>query len=160
LEFLTSSNGFILSQHRYILDILNRTKMIEAKPINCPMASSTLLSAFEGDLFSDPTLFRSTIGALQYLCITRLDISFCVNKLAQFMHNPTDLHWQAVKRLLRYLKETVQYGLHFHRAPTSSMKHTLTQTGQETSHHGWLLYFSWKKSNFMELSKTTHCCTL
>jgi hypothetical protein len=93
IEVLPSSSGFLLPQHRYILDLLSRTKMTEAKPINCPMASSAHLSAHEGDLFSDPTLFRSTVGALQYLCITRSDISFCVNKLAQFMHNPTDLHW-------------------------------------------------------------------
>jgi len=86
------------------------------------MASSTHLSACEGDLFFDPTLFRSTVGALQYLCITRPDISFCVNKLAQFMHNPTDLHWQAVKRLLRYLKQTVHYGLQFYRATSSSIQ--------------------------------------
>jgi hypothetical protein len=96
--------------------------MTEAKPINCPMASSTHLSAHEGDLFSDPTLFRNTVGALQCLCITRPDISFCVNKLAQFMHNPTDLHWQAVKRLLRYLKQTVHFGLQFYCTDSASIQ--------------------------------------
>jgi hypothetical protein len=123
IEVLPSSGGFLLSQHnRYILDILSQTKMTEAKPINCPMASSTHLSTHEGDLFSDPTLFRSTVGALQSLCTTRLDISFCVNKLAQFMHNPTDLHWQAVKRLLRYLKQTVHFGLQFYRTDSASIQ--------------------------------------
>jgi len=81
IKVIPSSNGFILSQHCYILDSLIKTKMIEAKPINCPMASSTHLSAFEGDLFSDSILFRNTVGAMQYLCITRLNI-FCANKLA------------------------------------------------------------------------------
>lgn len=109
IEVLPCPTGFLLSQHRYIVDILRRTKMLEAKPINSPMASSTHLTAFEGDLFPDPTLYR------------RPDISFCVNKLAQFMHNPTVLHWQAVKRLLRYLKETVQFGLHFKGAPLTSI---------------------------------------
>jgi len=85
--------------------------MLEAKPVNSPMASSTHLSAFEGDLFEDPTLYKSTVGALQYLCITRPDISYCVNKLSQFMQKPTDIHWQSVKRLLRYLKQTIQHGL-------------------------------------------------
>jgi hypothetical protein len=114
IEVLPSFGGFLLPQHRYILDILSRTKMTEAKPINCPMASSTHLSAHEGDLFSDHTLFHSTVGTLQYLCITRPNISFCVDKLAQFMHNPTNLHWQAVKRLLRYLKQKVHFGLQFY----------------------------------------------
>jgi hypothetical protein len=122
IEVLPNSSGFLLSQHRYILDILNRTKMTKAKPINCPMAFSTHLSAYEGDLFYDPTLFHSTVGVLQYLCITRPDISFCVNKLAQFMHNPTDLHWQAVKRLLRYLKQTVHFGLQFYRTDSASIQ--------------------------------------
>lgn len=122
IEVLPYSWGVILSQHRYILDILNRTKMNEAKPINSPMASSTHLSAFEGDLFANPTLFRSTVGALQYLCITRPDISFCVNKLSQFMHKPTDLHWQSVKRLLRYLKQTIQHGLRFQKSSVTSIQ--------------------------------------
>jgi hypothetical protein len=81
-EVLPCPTGFLLSQHRYIVDILRKTKMLEAKPINSPIASSTHLSAFEGDLFPDPTLYRNTVGALQYLFITRPDISFCVNKLA------------------------------------------------------------------------------
>jgi hypothetical protein len=76
------------------------------------LSASTHLSAFEGETFTNPTLFRNTLGALQYLCITWPDISFLVNKLSQFMHKPTLLHWQSVKRLLRYLKQTLHFGLH------------------------------------------------
>lgn len=82
IEVLPYSHRIILSQQRYILDLLKRTKMVEAKPVTSPMASSTHLYAFEGDLFHDPTLFQSTIGVLQYLCITHPNISFCVNKLS------------------------------------------------------------------------------
>jgi hypothetical protein len=66
-----------------------RTKMSEAKPITTPMASTTSLSAFEGEPFPDHTLYRSTVGALQYLALTRPDIAFTVNKLSQFMQKPT-----------------------------------------------------------------------
>jgi hypothetical protein len=111
IEVVPSSDGYILSQQRYIVDLLKRTKMLEAKPATSPMASSTHLSTYEGDIFFDPTLYCSTIGALQYLCITRPDISYCVNKLSQLMQNPTELHWQVTKCLLCYLKQTVQYGL-------------------------------------------------
>jgi hypothetical protein len=52
------------------------------------MAPTIHLSAYEGEIFVDPTLYKSTLGTLQYLCITRPDISFCVNKLSQFMHKP------------------------------------------------------------------------
>jgi hypothetical protein len=70
IEVLKISTGCFLSQHHYILDILKRTNMTVAKPVSSPMASSTQVSAYEGKVFDDPTLFQSTVGALQYLCIT------------------------------------------------------------------------------------------
>jgi hypothetical protein len=121
IEVIPSPNGVLLSQQRYIKDILSRTKMLEAKPVNTPMASSTNLSAHEGEPFPDHTLFRSTVGALQYLSITRPDIAFAVNKLSQFMHKPTQIHWQSVKRLLRYLKSTIQFGLHLYRSSCNTL---------------------------------------
>ncbi|RVW13960.1 Retrovirus-related Pol polyprotein from transposon RE2, partial [Vitis vinifera] len=72
-----------------------------------------------GPAFSDPTLYRSTIGALQYLTYTRPDIAFAVNKLSQYLQQPTELHWTACKRVLRYLKGIVHRGLHF--TPASSL---------------------------------------
>ena len=111
----------MLSQQRYILDLLTHTKMVDAKPVTTPMASSTNLSAFDGEPFPDHTLFCSTVGALQYLSLTRPDIAFCVNKLSQFMHKPTLLHWQSVKRLLRYLKLTIQFGIQIYRNSNTSI---------------------------------------
>lgn len=85
--------------------------MLNAKPVSTPMASSTALSATDGHDFSDPKLYRSIVGSLQYLSFTRPDISFAVNKVCQFMHSPRDTHWSAVKRILRYLKNTLHHGL-------------------------------------------------
>uniref|UniRef100_A0A2N9GPV0 Reverse transcriptase Ty1/copia-type domain-containing protein n=1 Tax=Fagus sylvatica TaxID=28930 RepID=A0A2N9GPV0_FAGSY len=116
VEVLSTPHGILLSQQRYIMDLLIRTKMNEAKPITTPMASTTSLSAFEGEPFPDHTLYRSTVGALQYLGLTRPDIAFAVNKLSQFLQKPTLLHWQSVKRLLRYLKHTIYFGLHISRS--------------------------------------------
>uniref|UniRef100_A0A2N9G8U7 Reverse transcriptase Ty1/copia-type domain-containing protein n=1 Tax=Fagus sylvatica TaxID=28930 RepID=A0A2N9G8U7_FAGSY len=121
LEVLPNAAGVLLSQQRYIMDLLNRTKMTDAKPVSTPMASSTNLSAFDGEPFPDHTLFRSTVGALQYLALTRPDIAFSVNKLSQFMHKPTTLHWQSVKRLLRYLKHTIQFGIQIYRNSGNSI---------------------------------------
>jgi hypothetical protein len=103
--------GLHLSQSRYISDLVARTKMSNVKPITSPMAATTSLSQFSGSTFSDVTLYRSTVGALQYLSLTRPDIAFAVNKVFQFMHAPRDLHWSAVKRILRYLKSTIDHGL-------------------------------------------------
>jgi hypothetical protein len=122
IEVVPSTQGVLLSQKKYILDILTRTKMSEAKPVSSPMASSTHLSILDGDPCDDPTLYRSTVGALQYLSITRPDIAFSVNKLSQFMHNPTTLHWQSVKRLLRYLKQTIHFGLRIQPSSTTVLQ--------------------------------------
>uniref|UniRef100_A0A2N9HY12 Reverse transcriptase Ty1/copia-type domain-containing protein n=1 Tax=Fagus sylvatica TaxID=28930 RepID=A0A2N9HY12_FAGSY len=122
IEVLSNPHGIILSQHRYIIDLLHRTKMSEAKPITTPMASTSSLSAFEGELFPDLTLYRSTVGALQYLALTRPDIAFTVNKLSQFMQKPLLPHWQTVKRLLRYLKNTLNFGLQIYRSSSSTIQ--------------------------------------
>ncbi|RVW52539.1 Retrovirus-related Pol polyprotein from transposon RE2 [Vitis vinifera] len=103
--------GFLLSQRRYLLDLLARTHMSEAKPVQTPLPSGTKISLHSGDKLSDPTEFRAVVGSLQYLLLTRLDIAFAVNKLSQFMHTPTTEHWTLVKRLLRYLCGTPDHSL-------------------------------------------------
>ena len=96
--------------------------MLEAKPVTSPMASTTSFSAFEKEPFLDHTLFWSIVGALQYLSLTHPDIVFPVNKLAQCMHKPTLTHWQSVKRLLHYLKHTIQFGLQIYRSSCSTLQ--------------------------------------
>lgn len=87
--------------------------MNQANPIAIPMISGSVLSANQGEKFSDVKLYRSTVGALQYANLTRPEIAYSVNKVCQFMHSPTIIHWQAVKRILRYLKGTLNHGLVF-----------------------------------------------
>jgi len=66
-------------------------------------------------VMSNPTEFQQVVGALQYATFTRPDIAYSVNQLCQHMHTPTFVHWTAAKRVLRYLKSTVDFGLHFHK---------------------------------------------
>jgi hypothetical protein len=73
IKVIGTLGGSLLSQQRFILDILHRTHMVDAKLVSSPMSTTTSLSAFEGASFADPTLYRSIVGALQYLCITCLD---------------------------------------------------------------------------------------
>lgn len=70
--------------------------------------------------FQDVILYRSLVGDLQYLTITRPDLSYVVNQASQFFHTPTDQHFTLVKRILRYVKGTLNHGLHFF-APTKYM---------------------------------------
>nr|CAN83704.1 hypothetical protein VITISV_004174 [Vitis vinifera] len=118
-ESLLTTTGLHLTQSKYTIDLLTRTNMHSAKPIPTPMSVALKLYAASGLTFSDPTLYRSTIGVFQYLTYTRLDIAFAVNKLNQYLQQPTELHWTACKRVLRYLKGTIHHGLHF--TPASSL---------------------------------------
>jgi hypothetical protein len=66
---------------------------------------------------TDITTYRQIVGALQYCTLTRLDIAFFVNQLCQHMHNPSTHHWTAAKRVLRYLKGTIDHGLWYTKGP-------------------------------------------
>ena len=96
--------------------------MIGAKDVSNPLSTTTSLKLVDGTSSTNSTLFRSVIGALQYLSLTRSDISFSVNKLSQFMHKPTVTHWTAAKRLLRYLKHTIFHVLHIRKKKKSSFE--------------------------------------
>ncbi|CAH9081188.1 unnamed protein product [Cuscuta europaea] len=90
--------------------------MTGAKESVTPMSSSLPIQLADGSPPTDSTRYRRTLGLLQYLAFTRPDIAFAVNRLSQYMHSPSELHWQAVKRILRYLKGTIHYGLFLHRS--------------------------------------------
>jgi histone deacetylase 1/2 len=105
------SGALLLNQTKYVRDLLCKTNMEDSSPIGSPMVSSCRLSKFGTDSMSDPSLYRSVVGALQYATMTRPDIAFSVNKVCQFMANPLETHWKAVKRILRYLKGTLGHGL-------------------------------------------------
>jgi histone deacetylase 1/2 len=113
IEVSKVRNGILLTQEKYANDILERVGMSQCKPVNSPMSTSEKLSRYEGSILGpkDATNYRSVVGALQYLTLTRPDISFAVNKVCQFLHAPTTVHWAAVKRILRYLKQTTNVGL-------------------------------------------------
>ncbi|XP_048445143.1 uncharacterized mitochondrial protein AtMg00810-like [Pyrus x bretschneideri] len=111
VEVSYSHNLMHLSQAKYALDLLKRTNFLDAKPISTPVCAGQKLSLHEGDPHPDPYTYRSVVGALQYLTITRPDLSYAVNQVCQFMHAPTTTHWMAVKRILRYVKSTYAQGL-------------------------------------------------
>jgi Reverse transcriptase (RNA-dependent DNA polymerase) len=111
IEVTKTDTGLHLSQHKYVQDILHRALMHESKPFSSPMAPNLQLSKHDGDPLLDTAKYRTIVGALQFATITRPDIAFAVNKVSQFMHAPTDIHWATVKRILRYLKGTSDHGI-------------------------------------------------
>jgi histone deacetylase 1/2 len=118
IEVERSKEGLIMSQERYAADVVKRAGMEKSKPVDTPLSVMQKLSATEGVSLGpdDASRYRSVVGALQYLTLTRLDISFAVNKVCQFLHAPTIVHWSVVKRILQYIHGTLSLGLQFRRS--------------------------------------------
>ena len=114
LELTYTFQGVLLSQHKYIINVLQKAHMDQTKPISTPMANGTSLSAYTGDVFGDLHLYHSiVVCSLQHATITRPEIAFTINRVCQFMYQPLQLNWKVVKRILRYLHDTSNYGLLF-----------------------------------------------
>ncbi|KAL5713478.1 hypothetical protein ACHQM5_015548 [Ranunculus cassubicifolius] len=113
IEATYQDGGLHLTQTRYTTDLLHRTSFLHAKPVYSPAQTGKKLSIHDGDYLQDGSEYRSVVGALQYLTITRPDISYAVNQVCQFMHRSTTTHWAAAKRILRYLKHTHDHGLFY-----------------------------------------------
>jgi hypothetical protein len=109
-----SSDGLFLSQRQYVVDLLQRSRMSDCHPASTPVDTQSKLSATQGDLVPDATEYRSLAGALQYLTLTRPDISYAVQQVCLHMHAPRMPHLALVKRVLRYIRGTLDFGLHLH----------------------------------------------
>ncbi|XP_070674720.1 uncharacterized protein [Malus domestica] len=115
IQISRTPTGLFLSQSKYVLDLLTKTEMLDAKPCDTPCLPYNRLLKDDGDPYTNPTLYRSVVGALQYLTFTRPDIAFSVHQVAQFMQSPMVAHFTAVKRILRYLKETLSHDIGYSR---------------------------------------------
>ena len=111
IEVARSKQGVNLCQRKYVLDLLEETGLLGAKPAETPMEPNVKLSSDTGEVFEDPGRYRRLVGKLNYLTITRPDISFAVSVVSQFMQNPRISHWDAVLRIVRYLKGAPGRGL-------------------------------------------------
>ncbi|QRW07704.1 Copia-like polyprotein/retrotransposon [Ceratobasidium sp. AG-Ba] len=111
-----SAGTLKISQRRYINDILARFGMSDCKTCDTPMAESLYLPKLDSPSI-DRTLYQQLVGSLMYAMIsTRADIAFPTGLLAQYAANPGKEHWDAGKRVLRYLKGTSNLGIVYHRS--------------------------------------------
>lgn len=159
VEFSRDWNRISLHQQGYIMEILSRFGMIDCKPAITPLDINVTLrkpeKAVEEEAKEFP--FREVIGALMYLATsTRPNISHAVS---QFTKHNGPIHWTAAKRVLRYLKGTVETGLTF--GPSSETLKGYSDADWESclvdgrSFTGYT--FAWKRSHFMEIQETDIC---
>lgn len=83
--------------------------------------TSAKLHADSGPPVVDPTLYRSLAGALQYLTLTRPDIAYTIQQICLHMHDPRELHFNALKRILRYIKGTIDHGIHLIKSTSTTL---------------------------------------
>nr|GEX49969.1 ribonuclease H-like domain-containing protein [Tanacetum cinerariifolium] len=77
--------------------------------------------SLHGSPVEDPSFYRSLVGALQYLTFTRPDLSYLVQQICLYMHDPREPHFNALKRILRYIRGTLDHGLQLYASSTSQL---------------------------------------
>lgn len=104
-----------IGQSIYAKELLTKFRMEQSKPAETPFdAGSKLAKAEEGENSYDQEVYQSAVGSLLYLSTrTRPDIAYAVGNIARFSAKPTNHHWTAVKRLMRYLNGTLNLGLQY-----------------------------------------------
>ena len=106
IEIAQSKSGVIMNQRKYDFEILEEIGMLDCKPVDTPMDSNVKLLPGQEEPLRDLGRYRRLVGKLNYLTITRPDISFPVSVVSQFLQSPCNSHWDAVIRILRYIKGT------------------------------------------------------
>jgi hypothetical protein len=107
-----SPTGLHLSQRQYAIDLLKRAGMTECHATTTPVDTYAKLSTTSGAPVSNPSYYRIIVGALQYLTLTRQDLSYVVQQVCLYMHALWESHLALVKHILWYIKGTLNFGLH------------------------------------------------
>jgi len=111
VQIKQTSNGTMIHQQKYVKELIKWFGMESAKPIDTPISPSTRLVMDDGSPSVEEKSYRGMIGSLLYLTASRPDIVFSIGLCARFQSKPKETHLKAVKRILRYLKHTLDLAL-------------------------------------------------
>ncbi len=125
IEVIQSPKRIWLLQRQYALNKLSKYGMTGCKPISIPLEQNVKLSADEGNLVEDTIMYRRIVKSLIYMTIIRLDLSYAIGMVSQFMQTPRKPHLDAMKRILKYIKHTLQCGI-FYEAKSQLQVHGYT----------------------------------
>ena len=100
-----------VTQSKYTREILERFNMNECKAVSTPLEHNVKLSSVDETKEANDTLYHQLVGSLNYLTTTRPNIAYSVSILSQFMAKPLESHWIATKKVLQYLKGTINFGI-------------------------------------------------
>lgn len=113
IEVKQQRDGIFISQKKYAKEILEKFKMDACNEVTTPLATGAKLTKEGEGRIIKPTLYKSLVGSLRYLTITRPDIVYGVGLVSRYMETPRESHWRAAKRILRYIKGTMEFGLFY-----------------------------------------------
>jgi hypothetical protein len=113
LQVLQTNEGIFLSQSKYACDLLHHFHMEDCKPTPSPFHSRVNIFSTCTSPEVDATLYHQLIGSLLYLTHTHPDLSFVVGLVSRYMQTPHEIHWKAAKRILCYVRGTVQFRIHY-----------------------------------------------
>lgn len=115
VEILQREEGIYICQRKFAKEVLERFEMSTCNGVNNPIVPGVKLSKKGGGAVLDTTLYKQMIGSLMYLTVTRPDLTFVVCLASRYMENPTEAHFQVLKRVLRYVKGTTELGIMYKR---------------------------------------------
>ncbi|KAG7640275.1 Zinc finger CCHC-type superfamily [Arabidopsis suecica] len=115
MEVNQDDEGIFLSQENYAKKLLKKFGMQECKSVSTPLTPHGKTEEVLSEKLEDVTMYRSMIGGMLYLCASRPDIMYASSYLSRYMTSPLKQHLQEAKRVLRYVKGTLTYGIHFKR---------------------------------------------
>ena len=113
LETTHSTDSLYITQAKYASDLLSQAGLTDSKTVDTPVEFNAHLTPSGGKTLSNPSLYRRLVDSLVYLTVTRLDISYAVHQVSQYLSAPRSTHYVAVLRILRYLKGTLFHGLFY-----------------------------------------------
>ncbi|BBG94301.1 NAD(P)-binding Rossmann-fold superfamily protein [Prunus dulcis] len=108
-----TENGIFISQKKYAENILKKFNLLGCKSVATPLIANEKMRKFDGAKKADAKKYRSLVGSFLYLTATRPDIMFAASLLSRYMQEPSQIHFRAAKRVLRYLQGTLDYGILF-----------------------------------------------
>jgi hypothetical protein len=164
IKITRTSDGLFFSQSHYIKKVLEKFGRYDDSPVKTPIDVNLHLTKNKGNGISQLE-YSQIIGSLMYIMnYTRPNIAYSVSKLSRYTSNSGEDHWKAIVRVLRYLKYTLNYGVHYTRYPAIlegySDANWISDTNDTKSTSGYVFTLggaavSWKSSKQTCIARST-----
>ncbi|GMI72562.1 cysteine-rich RLK (RECEPTOR-like protein kinase) 8 [Hibiscus trionum] len=164
VKIIRKDDSIILSQGHYVEKLLKKFGYFDTKPVNTPYDANTQLKKNIGEPVAQSKYAQIIGSLLRLMNLTRPDIAYAVCRLSRYTHNPNYEHWSAIMKLMRYLKGTINYGIHFSGFPTVlegySDANWISDSDEIKSTSGYVFTFgggtiSWKSAKQTLIARST-----